>query len=156
MSELQSRLVPLLVEKEDFWARYFYRSAGGGVKLCGRACVGMGARGVGDGKCIVIDITTGARLLHRPGWACGYHVMHLGRGGHIVVKEDFWARYLYRSVCPAKLCRCVCVWVGGVCVGRGVPSARQRMVGRGRLQGEDDSLQEGVYRPARVVRSRQV
>lgn len=25
MSELQSRLVPLLVEKEEFWARYFYR-----------------------------------------------------------------------------------------------------------------------------------
>jgi hypothetical protein len=25
MAELQSRIVPLLVEKEDFWARYFYR-----------------------------------------------------------------------------------------------------------------------------------
>lgn len=25
MSELQSRLVPLLVEQEEFWARYFYR-----------------------------------------------------------------------------------------------------------------------------------
>ena len=49
MSELQSRLVPLLVEKEDFWARYFYRSAGGGVKPRGRACVGMGARGCGGG-----------------------------------------------------------------------------------------------------------
>jgi hypothetical protein len=25
MAELQSRIVPLLVEQEDFWARYFYR-----------------------------------------------------------------------------------------------------------------------------------
>lgn len=25
MAELQSRLVPLLVEQEEFWARYFFR-----------------------------------------------------------------------------------------------------------------------------------
>lgn len=25
MSELQNRIVPLLVEYEDFWTRYFYR-----------------------------------------------------------------------------------------------------------------------------------
>jgi hypothetical protein len=28
MAELQSRIVPLLVEKEDFWSRYFYRCTG--------------------------------------------------------------------------------------------------------------------------------
>jgi hypothetical protein len=45
MSELQSRLVPLLVEKEDFWARYFYRS-GRRVEPCVRVhlVVGVAAR----------------------------------------------------------------------------------------------------------------
>jgi hypothetical protein len=46
MSELQSRLVPLLVEKEEFWARYFYRWAAKRVSLartdCRGACEGVG------------------------------------------------------------------------------------------------------------------
>jgi hypothetical protein len=28
MAELHARLVPVIVENEDFWTRYFYRSAG--------------------------------------------------------------------------------------------------------------------------------
>jgi hypothetical protein len=32
MAELQSRLVPLLVEAEVFWARYFYRCAGAATR----------------------------------------------------------------------------------------------------------------------------
>jgi hypothetical protein len=38
VAELQARLVPLLVEREDFWARYFYRWAGGAPQLMGLLC----------------------------------------------------------------------------------------------------------------------
>lgn len=34
MSELQARIVPIIVEREDFWHRYFYRCAGGDGSTC--------------------------------------------------------------------------------------------------------------------------